>query len=607
MPAEPEPSLFSLLRRLEDRKLVQWAFAYLAGAWLVLQVMDVLGELFDWPLALQRTVFTVLAVGFFIALVIAWFHGERGQQRVTGLEILVLAGVLGAAGLVLTVLPAGDEDEVVGPETSGLAAPVADADSRPSLAVLPFRDLRPDSSQAYFADGIHEEIISQLARIRGLKVISRTSVMRYANVARPAGEIARELGVEALLEGGVRYSGDSVRITTTLIDAQRDEPLWSGTYNEERSAIFAIQEDVAREIVRALSATLTEDESRRLEREPTENLTAYELYLLSRHSFRRFGPEGFARSVELAERAIAEDSTFAPAWLMLGRSFMVMALGHSEVGEGPDDEMQRARSALQKALELDPALAEARAVLAIVLATYDYDVPGALRESGMAVAAAPGDATAAEIHGLILSTAGRDDQAIAAARRSVDLDPLAPIMWSNLGWVLLNAGNFDEAVERAERALELEPDFHDALTLLGRAAIRTGRFEDAIAAYQRGAEVSGDNPEDLGGMVYALARHGERERAREILGGLVERTRNEFVPPLHVGYGYLGLGDDQEALAWFERAVDERGGWQVWLPRYPEARHLHGHPRFRRLVERMGLTHLLDVSGTVASTDGATP
>lgn len=591
----------SLFRHLTQRKLVQWAIAYLAGAWFALQVMDILGELFDWPLPLQQGFFFLLVLGFFAALVVAWFHGERGHQKVTRLEVLVLAGVICAVGLGYALLRGGGPDPsgevgLPGPTQAVDDGGATDPDRRPSVAVLPFRDLSPEGDRAYFADGVHEEIITQLSQIRNLKVISRTSVMRYAAWDRTVAQIAEELGVASILEGGVRHDGDSVRITATLIDAHRDEPLWSAVYGRGMAEIFAIQEDVAREIVQALSATLTSDESRRLERQPVESLTAYELYLLSRYSFHKFGPTELARSVELARRAVAEDSTFALAWTALGRSLMVTALGHSEVGDSPDDEIQGARAALVRALALDPHQAEARSALALIVATHDYDWETALRESARAVESAPGDAIAAEVHGLILSTAGRDQEAIAAGRRAVELDPLAPVISSNLGWVYLNAGRFSDAVEQGRRSLALEPDFHDALTLLGRAAIRTGRFVDAAAFYRRGAEVTGDNPEDLGGLAHALARGGDPEGARQVLGRLLERSRNEFVPPLHIGYAYLGLGEDAEALRYFERAVEEGGGWSVWLPRYPEARHLHGHPQFRRLVGRMGLTHLLQPS-----------
>ena len=591
----------SLFRRLTQRKLVQWAIAYLAGAWFALQVMDILGELFDWPLSLQRGFFFLLVLGFFAALVVAWFHGERGHQKVTKLEVVVLAGVVCVVSLGYWLLrdrggdPRG-EAGAPGPAQIVAGGGAGDLDRRPSVAVLPFRDLSPGGDQAYFADGVHEEIIAQLSRIRSLKVISRTSVMRYGEGDRTVAQIAEELGVASILEGGVRHDGDSVRITATLIDAARDESLWSAVYGRGMAEIFAIQEDVAREIVEALSATLTSDESRRLERQPTESLTAYELYLLSRYSFHEFGPAGLARSVDLAGRALVEDSTFALAWTALGQSLMVTALGHGEVGDSPDDEIRGARAALARALALDPHLAEARSTLALILATHDYDWETALRESAMAVESAPGNAAVAEARGLILSTAGLDEEAIAAGRRAVELDPLAPVISSNLGWIYLNAGRFAEAVEQGKRSLELEPDFHDALTLLGRAAIRTGRFADAAAFYRRGAEVTGDNPEDLGGLVHALARGGDREGARQVLGGLLQRSRNEFVPPLHIGYAYLGLGEDDEALRSFEQAVEEGGGWNVWLPRYPEARHLHGHPRFRSLVSRMGLTHLLEPS-----------
>lgn len=587
------------LHRLRTRRVVQWGLAYLAGAWVTLQVMDVLGELFGWSLPLQRTLFALLVVGFFAAVVVAWFHGEHGQQRVSALEGVLLAGLFGVAGLTAALTSPWRVDP--DPDAAGSAAaglplpglPAAAGDDRPSVAVLPFRDLGSAADRTYFADGVHEEIIAQLTRIRGLKVISRTSTMGYRETDRTVGQIAAELGVGAILEGSVRHAGDSVRITATLVDARRDEPVWSESYDRATEEIFAIQEDVARAVVRGLSASLTPEESRRLSRPLAESVTAYELHLLSRHQFRRFGPEGLARALELAERALEEDSTFASAWMMVGRASMVMALGHAGVGDSPEDEMERARAALRQALRLDPGLAEARAALALILGTWDYDLDGALLESRAAVESAPGDAIAAEIHGMLLSTVGRDEEAIASVRRAVGLDPLAPVIASNLGWIYLNARRFEEALEQARRALELESDFHDALTLVGRTSIRIGRFAEAVEAYRRGAEVSGDNPEDLGGLAHALARAGDREGAREVLGRLLERSRREFVPPLHVGYAYLGLGDDERALEWFARGVDERGGWTVWLPRYPEAAHLHGDPRFRGLVDRMGLVRLI--------------
>lgn len=596
------PASESFLQSLRERHIVRWALGYLAGAWVVLQVVDILAELFSWSLALQRVGFYLLVGGFFVALVLAWFHGGPGRQRVRPMEIGLLFAVAGGTVLPIALLPRAG---VTGPETTAErgvgAAPAPSDDTRPAVAILPFRSGGGAGEPSYFADGIHEEIISQLARIQGVKVISRSSVMRYTSLDRTTREIADELGVGAILDGSVRQVDENVRITVTMTDPWTDESLWSDTYERELSEIFAIQEDVARQVVRALSATLTPEEDRELERRPTENLSAYDYYLLSRDAYRRLEGRELPASVEFAHKAIEADSSFAKGWLSLGRASMVMALGHAGVGDSPADEMDVARMALQRALDLDPGLAEAGAAMALILTTWDYDTERALEEARRAVAVAPSDAIAHEILGLVLTTLGRDDEAIAVSRKAADLGPSTSIIASNLGWVYLNAERYDEAIEEAHRALELDPDFHDPLMLLGKAYIRTGRFEDAVDWYRQGMEIFDESAENMAGMVHALARAGRPDEARQLLGRLLARTEEAFVPPLHVGYAYLGLDENEEAIDWFERGVEQRGGWTVWLPRYPEARRLHGDPRFRALIRRMGLESMLEEAGANAS------
>ncbi len=306
----------AIFERIQGRRLFQWAIAYVAGGWLLLELLGFVADNFGWPGSIVRGATVLLGVGFFVTLVLAWYHGEKGHQRVGGVELLMLAALLLIAGVAVRQVTesgaaADDSSETV------LAPPLGAASVEgASIAVLPFENQSAEPENEYFSDGITDDIITQLAKIGGLKVISKTSVMKYRDRGNKSlKEIGEELSVAAILEGGVRRVGDRVRINAQLIDARTDRHMWAETYDQELTAanIFAIQSDVALEIARALRATLAPEVSERIERAPTTSLEAYDLYARGRYLWGQQTRESLEESVDHFQRAIAIDSTYALA------------------------------------------------------------------------------------------------------------------------------------------------------------------------------------------------------------------------------------------------------------------------------------------------------
>jgi TolB-like protein/Flp pilus assembly protein TadD len=439
----------SLLQRLKERKLFQWAVAYLAGAWLVFQGIEVLAEPWNLSEAIQRTIHVLLGVGFLVTLVLAWYHGEKGRQRASGVELLILAGILVIAGAAVALLGRGREER---------QEPAAAADPA-SIAVLPFENLSPDADDAYFADGIHDEIISQLAKIAALRVTSRTSVMEYRAEARNVREIARELGVRNVVEGTVRRAGDRVRITTQLIDAEADVHLWVESYERELRDVFAIQSDVAQQVATALRATLTTAERERIEAKPTQNLEAYDLYLRGRSRERReAGPGPFHEAVAYFERAVELDPEFADAWSRLAIALFELAGRYGELEARP-----QGKEALDRASQLAPDAVQTR----IAQGYYHYRgyrLDQAALHFDAAERLQPSNAEIQLLLGYSLRGQGRWEEALPKFHRAVELDPLNAEAIAQLGVTLGLIGRIDQARPYQERAASVDPLDDGALT-----------------------------------------------------------------------------------------------------------------------------------------------
>ncbi len=455
---------------------------------------------------------------------------------------------------------------------------------QPSVAVLPFLNLTADPENEYFADGITEDVIAHLSKIRALKVISRNSVMPFKQRERSLKEIGATLEVATLLEGSVRRAGDRVRIVAQLIDAETGQHLWGETYDRQLTDVFAIQTDVALHIAAALKAELSVDEQTRIRREPTSDLQAYQLYLQGRHWLVRYTPEGMQRAIDHFQQAIARDAGYALAYASL-------AMAYAEMGEtgamAPDVAHRRAREAVAHALRLDPGLGEAHCTEAFLKTLWDFDWGEAEREFKRALELSPSSADAHDLYGRMCSALGRYDEALALQQRAQELDPLAHR--TDVATTLIRAGRYAEAARGAAHALESDPVDARARATLGWAYVKQGKADEGLAELKRAVSVAPGNTQWLAqlGQAYALA--GRTDQAREVLQQLEDRARHAYVSPYHLAFVLTGLGDHERALDLLERAFAEHAGAVYGIKGSFLFTSLHSHPRYQALLEKMNL------------------
>jgi eukaryotic-like serine/threonine-protein kinase len=453
-----------------------------------------------------------------------------------------------------------------------------------SLAVLPFANLSADPENEYFADGITEDVIAQLSKIKSLKVASRTSVMAFKTRQQTLREIAARLNVGALLEGSVRRAGNRVRIVAQLIDAATDDHLWAETFDRDLTDIFAIQSEVALHIAGALQAKLSPDEHVRIARRPTRDLRAYQLYLQGRAQLLHYTGDGFRRAIELYEEAIARDPEYAIAYTGIAQAFTELA----ETGEMPPDEAYpRAKAAAARAVALDDDLVDAHCMMGYVKMTYDFDWPGAEAEFKRAVELNPNNADTFDLYGRLLQSLERHDEAIAMQTRGNELDPI--VNKTDVATACLRAGRNAEALAFATRAVEFDtgdprPRFTMAWALLG-----LGRRDEALAEMERALQAAPDSTLWLGQLGEAYGLSGMPDKAETILARLFERSRTGFVSPYHLAYVYTGLGRYDDAMDQLERAYQERSGAIYGIKGSFLFKPMRSHPRFVALLRRMNL------------------
>ncbi len=455
-----------------------------------------------------------------------------------------------------------------------------------SVAVLPLDNLSGDPEQEYFADGMTDALIADLAKIGGLKVISRTSAMQYKGARKPLREIAAALGVGAVVEGSVLRSGRRVRITAQLINAATDRHLWAETYERDLGDILDLQGEVARAIAGKILVKLTPRERSRLGGAGPVNPQAHEAYLRGRYFWHQRTPESVRKGLECFRRAVTADPSYARAWAGIADSYIVD--GGRYLSVPPDVAYSRAREAADKAVELDDELAEAHTSLAAVLTDYDWDWSGADREYRRALELNPSYVTAHSWYAEQLSRMGRHEEAIREAETARELDPLALAANMIVAWIQFFGRRYEKAVEEARKTLELDPDYATAHRILGWAYEETGGLEQAIAAHLKASELSQGAPSFRGqlGRAYALA--GRHQEAREILDELMETAERTPVSSFDVCLLHLALGDADRAIEWLNRAFDEHSDHLPYLKVNPRIDALRSDPRFQALIGRMG-------------------
>jgi class 3 adenylate cyclase/tetratricopeptide (TPR) repeat protein len=454
------------------------------------------------------------------------------------------------------------------------------------IAVLPLANISPNPGDEYFADGMTEELISAVSKIQELRVISRTSAMKYKGTKRSAGEISRELNVGVLLEGSVRKAANRLRISVQLIDVMKDEQLWSQTYDRVLEDVFGIQSDIASRVAEALEVHLLAREKQNLEKRATENIAAYTLYLKGLHHRGERTEEGFRSAIRYLEEAIRKDSKFALAHAALADCYAQLA----EEGALPSSEgYAKAKELAQKALTLDDTIAEAHATLGAVLEEYDWDLPGAEREFKQALGLNPNYGQVCRSYGAHLACVGRLDEAVAEIKRAQELNPIA-LEVNDCAAVIFNCANeYDRALQACQIMLRVDQTYFPAYQDLAEVYLQKSMFDEALDALAKASDLSNGAASVRGRLGYAYAISGKKDRSRNILHELEQDSKKRYVSPVAIALVHCGLGERDEALKWLEKACREHSGGLLSLKVRPLWASLRPDPRFKRLLKRIGL------------------
>jgi TolB-like protein/DNA-binding winged helix-turn-helix (wHTH) protein/Flp pilus assembly protein TadD len=456
-----------------------------------------------------------------------------------------------------------------------------------SLAVLPLENLSGDPSQEYFSDGMTDELITELGQIAELRVISRTSVMTYKGARKPLPQIARELNVDAVVEGTVLRSGNSVRITAQLILASNDKHLWARSYEVGLRDIFSVQKQVARSIAEQVRIKLNPIEQTQLSRPKAVNAEAHEAYLKGRYFWNKRTADGLKKAIDYFNQAIEKDPIYAQAYSGLADSYALM--GDWEYGVlAPTEAFPKAKAAATRALALDNTLGEAHTSLAFVLDLFDWDWKNAEKEYKQAVDLGPNYATAHQWYGWHLIVLGRNDEAITEMRRAANLDPLSLIISSDMADILLVARRYDESIQQSRKTMELDPGFAVTHYQLGQALVQKQMYREGIAELQRAIDLSGGNKTFRSTLAYAYARSGRKNEALEILKDLKNRPGDGFSNAAEIALIYVGLGDIDQSMIWLEKSYGERFNPSILMR--PCFDPLRSDPRFQGLMGRLGLS-----------------
>jgi DNA-binding SARP family transcriptional activator len=459
-----------------------------------------------------------------------------------------------------------------------------------SLAVLPFDNSCADPNAEYLSDGITESIINNLSQLRGLRVMARSTVFRYKGRDVDPREVGRALGARAVLTGRLLQLGERLVIRAELVDTADGAQIWGEQYEGNVSDVLAVQEEIAEQISERLQLRLTSEERGRLAGRQTESNEAYHAYLRGRYFWNKRTEGGLKKGIEHFRQAIELDPCYAPAYAGLAESYVV--LGSFGVGAlAPAEAFPRAKEAATRALEIDGTLAEARAALAYALASYDWDWDAAQREFLRAIELKPACTTAHHWYGLIYLTAmGRLEEAFAEVRRAHELEPLSLNINTDFGLLPYLMRQYDRAIDEYREALELDQNFVYTHWKLGLAYEQKAMYEEAVEEFQRAIALSGGSAQALVLLGHTYAASGRRREALKVLDELGELTKRRYFSPYRVAAIHLGLGEQERAFEWLERAYEERDSWLVWLKVDPVLDGLRSDPRFKDLVRRVGLS-----------------
>ena len=453
-----------------------------------------------------------------------------------------------------------------------------------SIAVLPFTNVTNDADMEYLSDGISESLINSLSQLPDVKVIARSSAFTYKGKENDLEEVAKALGVEAILTGRVIQRGENLSISVELVNVSDKTQMWGEQYDRKMSDLLAIQREIAAEIVEKLKLKVSGEDKELTSKHYTENNEAYQLYLKGRFYWNKRTPDALRKSIEYFNQAIEKDPGFALAYAGLADSYVVPANRLR-----PRDAMPKAKAAAMRALELDETLAEAHASLGRALAAYDWDWPRAEKEFKRAIVLNPRYAVAHQWYGGCLAVMGRSSEAIAERKLAVELDPLSLTINFELGSAFYYARDYDRAIEQIQKTLELDQNFPPARGLLPAAYEQKGMYGEAIAEFNKiPASGGGEWSLSKGGLGHVLAISGKKNEAQRVLEELKQLSEQGYVSAPGIALVYAGLGEKDQAFAWLDKGYEERAFQMQWIRIEPRWDSLRADPRFQDLMRRMG-------------------
>ena len=593
-------NFFSELKR---RNVYKVAVAYAVVAWLTIQAASIFLPAFNAPQWAMQIVILILAIGFPIALVFSWafeitpegivretdVQADESITRHTGRKIVALTIILAviAAGLFVFQLIRG-KSTLSPRQDAGPARTEAATVPNKSIAVLPFDNLSRDPDNAYFVEGIQDEILTRLAKIADLKVIARSSTLRFQNKG-DLPQIAQQLGVANLLEGSVQKVNDQVRVNVQLIKAANEAHLWAEVYDRKLTDIFAVESEIAKTIADTLQAKLTGSEQHVIASHPTENPEAHEYYLKGRYFWNRRTGANLQKAADYFQQAIGKDPAYALAYSGLADCHVLLP-AYAELGSNPRDELPKALDAARKAVELDDTLGEAHTSLARALAS-DLQLPHAMSEFKRAIALNPNYATAHQWFGECLQSQGHLEEALAELKRAQELDPLSLIINSVLGFALDTVGRSDEAIAQLHKTIEIDPNFVNASGQLGNVLEHRGRLKEAIVEYEKCANSATPDPIDIANLAAAYFLAGRKQEAQQLWNRLKSLSERQYVPAYSMAIVQVAFGDKQEAIRLLEKSYEDRAPFDSadlgWILVDHRLDSLRTDPRFKKLITRI--------------------
>jgi len=579
---------------LKRRNVYKVAVAYIVAGWALSQGIAQVFPVFDVPNWIIRLVVLLIIIGLPIALVLAWSFEltPEGIKRTATADampvkarkkkhawifVVVIGGLVSIGLFFLGRYSAGNET----------ASPAGT--SSKSIAVLPFDNLSRDPDNAYFAEGVQDEILTRLAKVADLKVISRTSTQHFKSTPDNLPQIAQQLGVANILEGSVQKANDQVRVNVQLINALTDAHLWAETYDRKLTDIFAIESEIAKTVADTLQAKLSSSAEHVLASRPTENPEAHELYLKGRYFWNRRTGANLQKAADYFQQAIGKDPAYALAYSGLADCHVLLP-AYAELGSNPRDELPKALEAARKAVELDDILGEAHTSLARALAS-DLQLPAAMSEFKRAIELNPNYATAHQWFGECLQSQGQLEEALAELKHAQELDPLSLIINSVLGFALDTVGKSDEAIAQLHKTLEIDPNFINAHAQLGNVLEHQGRLNEAIVEYEKCYNSMASDPIDLANRAAAYFLAGRKAEAQQDWDKLKSLSERQYVPAYSMAVVQVAFGNKDEAIRLLEKSYEDRAPFDSadlgWILVDHRLDPLRSDPRFKKLVTRI--------------------